>query len=92
MDLAELKSQNVVVGKYTSIPEDETVLSDESISNTAPSNNGGSNILEPGSKIKPTVTTLVAEKLIERLYGITLESIKELISYDDRNYLVHADK
>lgn len=47
--------------------------------------------LEPGSDIKPKVTNELVESLLRRLYGITLAEFKELISYDDRNFLIKED-
>lgn len=49
-------------------------------------------ILKPGTKIRPLVTIDDARKLAERLYGIVAKDISELISYDDRNFLIHADR
>uniref|UniRef100_A0A1A9WKZ4 Hydroxylysine kinase n=1 Tax=Glossina brevipalpis TaxID=37001 RepID=A0A1A9WKZ4_9MUSC len=48
-------------------------------------------ILEPGSDIKPKVTNDHVESLLRRLYGVTIGDIRELISYDDRNYFVKED-
>lgn len=49
-------------------------------------------ILKPGAKIRPIVTVEEASKLAERLYGIVTSEIIELISYDDRNFLIKADR
>lgn len=49
-------------------------------------------ILSPGTKIRPTVSVDDARKFAERLYGIVASEIKELISYDDRNFLIKADR
>lgn len=49
-------------------------------------------ILQPGTKIRPDATAEDARKLAERLYGIVCSEISELISYDDRNFLIHADR
>ncbi|KAJ6646077.1 Hydroxylysine kinase [Pseudolycoriella hygida] len=49
-------------------------------------------ILQPGKKIKPEITEAEATKLAERLYGIVAKDITELISYDDRNFLIHSDR
>lgn len=51
-----------------------------------------SDILKPGTKIRPVVTEEDAIKLAERLYGITTSEICPLISYDDRNFLIHVDR
>ena len=44
--------------------------------------------LEPGQQIRPSVSANGAILLIERLYGVKVHAIKELNSYDDRNFLV----
>lgn len=49
-------------------------------------------ILKPGTKIRPLVDAEVARKLAERLYGIVANTIQELESYDDRNFLITADR
>lgn len=49
-------------------------------------------ILQPGSKIKPEVDAAEVKRIAERLYGITSKYIGELPSYDDRNFLIHADR
>lgn len=49
-------------------------------------------ILEPGTNIKPKVSEKEALKLAERLYGIVATEIGELNSYDDKNYLIIADR
>ncbi|XP_055712666.1 hydroxylysine kinase [Phlebotomus papatasi] len=51
-----------------------------------------SEILKPGTKIKPTISEKEVEKLAERLYGITVLEISELISYDDRNFFIREDR
>lgn len=51
-----------------------------------------SEILQPGSKIRPEVDALEVKRIAERLYGITSKYIGELPSYDDRNFLIHADR
>ncbi|TMW54879.1 hypothetical protein DOY81_000112 [Sarcophaga bullata] len=64
----------------------------ESNSEEVQNTNGSSfSTLKPGSDIKPKVTIEIVESLLRRLYGITIDEIKELISYDDRNYLVKED-
>ncbi|CAL8125445.1 unnamed protein product [Orchesella dallaii] len=47
-------------------------------------------ILQPGQKIKPNVSLLLAQKLVEEHYGLKVESLKELNSYDDNNFYVKA--
>lgn len=48
-------------------------------------------LLKPGSKIRPHVTEEEAIRLAERLYGISTRDISELMSYDDKNFLIHID-
>lgn len=48
-------------------------------------------VLQPGSDIKPKVRDEDVEPLVRRLYGITVSEQKELIAYDDRNYLIKED-
>lgn len=57
----------------------------------ANSTNDSSNILKPGSDIKPKVTVENVECILRRLYGITIGEMKELISYDDKNYFIKED-
>lgn len=47
--------------------------------------------LQPGSDIKPKITNEQVESLLRRLYGITIGEIREMISYDDRNYFISED-
>lgn len=49
-------------------------------------------ILQAGSKIRPEVDAAEVKRIAERLYGITSKYIGELPSYDDRNFLIHADR
>lgn len=51
----------------------------------------GDKLLQPGSDIKPKVLPEDVEPLVRRLYGITINELKEMISYDDRNYLIQED-
>ncbi|XP_060651943.1 LOW QUALITY PROTEIN: hydroxylysine kinase [Drosophila nasuta] len=51
----------------------------------------GDKVLQPGSDIKPKMRPEDVEPLVRRLYGITVSELKELISYDDRNYLIKED-
>lgn len=53
--------------------------------------NGSSTILKPGSKIQPVVNEEEAMHLAESLYGISTRDIKELNSYDDKNFLIRVD-
>lgn len=48
-------------------------------------------ILEPGTIIKPALTVEMAEDLLSKLYGLKAVSVKELNSYDDRNFLFKVD-
>ena len=45
-----------------------------------------------GTKIKPEITTEDAKRILLKVYGISSVEICELNSYDDRNFLVFADK
>lgn len=44
--------------------------------------------LQPGQRIKPNVSVEQAKKLVESLYNLQVETIKELNSYDDNNFYV----
>ena len=48
--------------------------------------------LRPGVVVRPNVKEEDAQNLAQRLYGITTMEICELISYEDRNYLIHVDR
>ncbi|XP_055632177.1 hydroxylysine kinase [Toxorhynchites rutilus septentrionalis] len=52
----------------------------------------GPETLKPGSKIRPIVTEEGVRKLAERLYGIIVLEMCELDSYDDKNFLIQADR
>lgn len=55
-------------------------------------------VLKPAeTSIRPVINAASARSLVESLYGLTVTSIQELNSYDDRNFLVkvehtHANK
>lgn len=42
--------------------------------------------LKPGQKIKPSISNEIAQKLVQKLFNLESTSIKELNSYDDRNF------
>lgn len=44
--------------------------------------------LQPGQLIRPQTTEDQAKDLAHRLYGFTVTSIKELKSYDDKNFFI----
>lgn len=72
------------------IPENEHVVKSSEKTNT----NGDivdAVVLKPGTKIRPQIEEEDVVRLAERLYGITTGKIKELVSYDDRNFLIHVD-
>lgn len=72
------------------IPENEHVEKTSENANT----NGDivdAVILKPGTKIRPQIEEEDVVRLAERLYGITTSKISELVSYDDRNFLIHVD-
>ena len=53
------------------------------------SDTGASSVmLQPGQTIRPKVSERTVIHIIESLYGLHVLTIKELNSYDDRNYLV----
>jgi hydroxylysine kinase len=56
------------------------------------STEGESAVLKPGVKIKVETTEAQAKELALVRYGITTKEICELNSYDDRNFLIRADK
>lgn len=72
---------------------DESLPTNKNASEEQPSQNSSlsSATLEPGSDIKPKVSNELVESLLRRLYGITVAEVKELISYDDRNFLIKED-
>lgn len=45
-----------------------------------------------GTKIKPQIEDVKVKELLDRLYGIRALNVCELNSYDDRNFLITADK
>ncbi|XP_015601077.1 hydroxylysine kinase [Cephus cinctus] len=45
-------------------------------------------LLTPGQRIKPTVDTSLAINLVNKLYSLTVTSVTELNSYDDKNFHV----
>lgn len=49
-------------------------------------------ILEPGQQIKPQISEEIAKVILKEKYGITVKEIRELNSYDDKNYLIKTDK
>lgn len=76
--------------------ESETASTAASLStigaNPSVADDVSSEILKPGTKIRPDVNVEDARKLAERLYGIVASEIEELVSYDDRNFLIKADR
>ena len=52
----------------------------------------GAGILQPGQVIKPQTNDDTARHLVEKLYGLKVKSVKELDSYDDRNYMVTVEQ
>lgn len=45
-----------------------------------------------GMKIKPQVDDSAAKEIVQRIYGIKAIEICELNAYDDKNFLIYADK
>ncbi|XP_020803137.1 uncharacterized protein LOC110179881 [Drosophila serrata] len=50
-----------------------------------------SDLLQPGSDVKPKVEPDDVESLLRRLYGITISEVKEIVAYDDRNFFIKED-
>ena len=48
-------------------------------------------MLQPGQTIRPQLSQQTAIGLIESLFGLHVKTIKELNSYDDRNYFISVD-
>ena len=48
-------------------------------------------LLKPGQRIKPQVTEDDVKRLLLKLYNLEVGSIKELNSYDDRNFFVKVN-
>lgn len=76
----ELGDKSTVEGKFAVVSEDGT------------KKNGTEELLQPGSDIQPKVSNEDVYSLAQRLYGITVGELKEMISYDDRNYFIAEDK
>jgi hydroxylysine kinase len=51
-----------------------------------------STTLQPGQSIKPNLSLEEAKELIKEHFGQDVSSIKELNSYDDKNYYVKVNK
>ncbi|XP_055837835.1 hydroxylysine kinase [Episyrphus balteatus] len=75
----ELGEKSSGEGKFATVSEDGK-------------KNGTEELLQPGSDIQPKVTIEDVNNLAQRLYGITVGELKEMISYDDRNYFITEDK
>lgn len=63
---------------------------------TGPSESDSANdalsiILRPGAKVQAVISKEEVIHLAERLYGISTKDIKELNSYDDKNFLIGVD-
>lgn len=52
----------------------------------------GSIPLQPGRLIRPMISVQVARQLVQDLYGLTADSVKEMNSYDDRNFFVTVEQ
>jgi len=48
-------------------------------------------VLEPGEIIRPALEAQEAEIILLRLYGLKARTVKELNSYDDRNFLFQVE-
>ncbi|XP_045102821.1 hydroxylysine kinase-like isoform X2 [Portunus trituberculatus] len=60
------------------------------MSDTAPSDRE-TGVLQPGQVIRPVLGKEAPTMLALKLFGLTVTSIKELDSYDDRNYLIKVE-
>ncbi|XP_037801281.1 hydroxylysine kinase-like [Penaeus monodon] len=47
-------------------------------------------LLQPGQIIRPMLKKTEVPALVAKLYGLTVVSVKELNSYDDKNYLIQV--
>ncbi len=47
---------------------------------------GSEILLKPGQQIKPHVPNHVIHQLVQNLYNLEVISVKELNSYDDKNF------
>lgn len=45
-------------------------------------------VLQPGQQIKPTISNEIVTELLQRLFHLEADTIKEQNSYDDRNFYV----
>lgn len=45
-------------------------------------------VLKPGQQIKPYVPNEVVHQLVKKLYNLEVSSVKELNSYDDKNFYI----
>ena len=48
--------------------------------------------LQPGVVIKPEIDEKIATELVSKLYGLKVKTIKEMNSYDDRNYTITVEE
>lgn len=86
----ELNNSGVELTAFAQLPTDFKYDPDKPDQNTEITDTE-QNILKPGSKIKPQIIEEEAIRLAERLYGISTRDISELVSYDDKNFLIHVD-
>lgn len=49
-------------------------------------------LLQPGQVIRPNISNDAAIKLVFNLYGLKVVAIRELDSYDDRNFYVQVSR
>ncbi|XP_076052300.1 hydroxylysine kinase [Oratosquilla oratoria] len=47
-------------------------------------------LLQPGQIIRPPVTSDSVPQLVRRIFGLEVTSVKELKSYDDKNFLIQV--
>lgn len=87
-----MASKEVELVKITKVVDPNDAVTTDVLAVDAPTTGEGSHVLKPGTKIRPEITEEEAARLAERLYGITTSEICPLVSYDDRNFLIHVDR
>ena len=45
-----------------------------------------------GQSSRPNINQQQVQQMVERLYGVRVTKIKELVSYNDRNYQILVDQ
>lgn len=47
-------------------------------------------LLKPGQQIKPYVSNEIVHQLVKKLYNLEVLAVKELNSYDDKNFHIQV--